>query len=289
MRKRIGNYGRRYAIAKRIAQALDNKDNDKRKGVIDAQTWNIFVAGKGNTIDRFIRMDDAIKSICHYLKKEARKSGNSVSQIGNVWEAQINDGTLSEADNASVNEQKIERPSDTVAINGHNTSDDIYNIDNNYSKLSQKDAEGVAKNDKRLEKLEGGAGWSVSDNSFRTDIKYARKNTGEILSFIAKLIGADIVVTSALATGQRFNPHKRHGYSSHHNAENPKLDIKSNTIGLKELERRLAKTGFFKIHPEWNHLDVQIKPEVYLAFENGMNGDQVLAYIQGNKNTNFVA
>lgn len=155
-------------------------------------------------------------------------------------------------------------------------SKNIYKTDKKYSKMSRKKANDMAKKDPRLEQLTGGKGWVVNNGSFRTDVKYARKYTGKILSYIAQITGAELIVTSALGTGQYGNPHQRSGYASHHNAENPKLDLKASNYSLKQLQIKLKETGFFsRVSRERTHLDVQIKPEVYLAFEQNLTGEQV--------------
>lgn len=139
-------------------------------------------------------------------------------------------------------------------------------VDNSYLKYKTKSAaESAAKNDPRLEKLTGGKGWSVAD-TFRTDIPYARKGTSEILELVSEKIGRDLVITSALATGVKGSPHQVGGYASHHNAENPKIDIDANGDADK-LAAELRATGLFShVLAEGTHVDVQISPEAYAEY-----------------------
>lgn len=140
-------------------------------------------------------------------------------------------------------------------------------IDNRYSKYtSTSEAEKAAAKDERLERLTSGVGWRIEEKSFQTDIPYARKGTSEILEETAKIVGHDLVITSALATGCAGNPHKRGGYISHHNAENPKIDIRANG-NADELAKELRATGLFShVYAEGTHVDVQISPEAYAKY-----------------------
>ena len=139
-------------------------------------------------------------------------------------------------------------------------------IKNDYIDLNVAQAEKKARTDENLENLQElskGKKWSISAGSFKTDIPYAKKGTAEILDKVTEMIGEEIVITSALATGHPKNPHKKSGYDSHHNSENPKLDIRTrgNSANLAE---KLRKTGYFSwIYPEGDHLDVQIDPKKY--------------------------
>ncbi len=140
-------------------------------------------------------------------------------------------------------------------------------IDKSYQHLSQSEAERKAKNDPNLERLTGGANWSVAD-TFETDIPYAKKGTGKILQKVSEMIGEEIVVTSALGTGGKGKLKSPHGYKnsycSHHNAENPKLDIRAKGKHVHELACKLRKTGYFsRVFEESDHLDVQINPAKY--------------------------
>lgn len=140
-------------------------------------------------------------------------------------------------------------------------------INNEYSNLSKSEAYKKALNDTNLEKLTGGRNWSIAESSFITDIPFAKKGTGAILEKVASLIGENLVITSALGTGENGNPHVKGGYASHHNAENPKLDIRINGNG-KELAQKLKNTGYFtRVSTESDHLDVQIDPDKFKDFD----------------------
>lgn len=136
-------------------------------------------------------------------------------------------------------------------------------INHSYINLSQKEAFEKAKTDSNLEQLCGGTNWSISEGSFVTDIPFAKKGTAAILDKVTSLIGEKLVITSALGTGEAGNPHVKNGYASHHNAENPKLDIRLNGDG-KSLAKKLKATGYFsRVSLERDHLDVQIDPSKY--------------------------
>jgi len=141
-------------------------------------------------------------------------------------------------------------------------------VDNSYSRLSKSEAERKAQNDPRLERLNGGQGWSLASSSFRTDIPYAKKGTSEILTKVSKLVGENLVITSALGTAgtaSASTPHQIGGYVSHHNAENPKLDIDCrDNAHVKQLAQKLEATGYFShIHQHATHIDVQIDPSKF--------------------------
>lgn len=140
-------------------------------------------------------------------------------------------------------------------------------VDNSYRNCTTiASAEEKAKTDTKLESLKnGGKGWRIAEESFRTDIPYAKKGTGNILTKVSEEIGLELVVTSALGTGAPNNPHKKDGYKSHHNAMNPKLDI-SVPAGMtaETLANKLKGTGYFShILAEGDHVDVQIDPDKY--------------------------
>ena len=140
-------------------------------------------------------------------------------------------------------------------------------VDNSYANLSKTQAERKAQNDNRLERLDGGKGWSLA-STFETDIPFAKRGTAKILDKVASLVGENLVITSALGTAgtsSQRTPHKIGGYASHHNAENPKLDIDitSRSHGEK-LAQKLRETGYFNhISIESDHLDVQIDPRKF--------------------------
>jgi hypothetical protein len=138
-----------------------------------------------------------------------------------------------------------------------------------YARLSRSAALTEAAKNPNLEKLSGGNGWSVSNNSFANDIPYARKGTSAILSKAAAQIGQNITITSALGT--KTSPHvKSTGYASHYNETNPKLDIGGGLSHHKALalQKKLLATGYFsRVSVEsdgaTSHLDVQIKESAY--------------------------
>lgn len=141
-------------------------------------------------------------------------------------------------------------------------------IDNSYLGLNKREAERKAQNDPRLERLSGGNGWSIQNASFTTDIPFARKGTSAILEKVSKLIGKELVITSALGTGEPNSPHAKKGYASHHNATNPKLDISLKGHNANDLAAKLRSTGYFsRISIESDHLDVQIDPSKFNSLE----------------------
>ena len=271
-------------LAKQIAAALDEKDKQGKNGKIEASVWNQFVQDKGGKqISNFININDAVKSLVVYLYRQAKSKGQFIAELGQEW---INN--LASSDDNKVTDTPVSQNSKkTKKSNVKKEEQDLgKKVDTSYSRISREQALKRAKNDKRLERLSGGRGWSVSEGSFVTDIPYARKHTGEILSFVSSIIGENIVVTSALGTGGtrgRRSPHwLSENYCTHHNAENPKLDIKTNGHSGK-LRKKLISTGLFsRVSVEPDHLDIQIKNEVYLAFERGHNMNNILASAKKN-------
>ena len=321
--KKIWDINFRHSIAKGIANKLDQTDETGKDGYIIANVWNDFVSDKnGKQIKTAIGINNAIKSISTYLYREALKTNEEITNIGDKWEASICNPeekidkkvTKDKKTNKKTETLKVDTTNSTKAQRADNADNankaknsknntidaelnsveakkgNIYAVDNRYSKITKKKANELVKKDPRLEKLSGGSGWSVKNETFRTDVKYARKYTGKILSYIANITGIDLIVTSALGTGQHGNPHKKNGYASHHNAENPKLDLTAKNCSLKQLQARLISTGFFsRVSREKTHLDVQIKPEVYLAFEQSLSGPEVTQLIKEKKNKPFLA
>ena len=138
------------------------------------------------------------------------------------------------------------------------------NINHSYLGLSKASAYQKAKSDSNLEELKGGSRWQISSASFRTDIPFAKKGTGAILDKVAAAIGEELIITSALGTGEAGNPHQKGGYASHHNAENPKLDISTRGKNASVLAQKLKDTGYFsRVSIESDHLDVQIDPSKF--------------------------
>ncbi len=141
------------------------------------------------------------------------------------------------------------------------------NIDNSYLHLSRSAAFQRALSDSNLERLSGGTNWEIAESSFITDIPFAKKGTSAVLDKVGSMIGEKLVITSALGTGEAGNPHQTGGYASHHNAENPKLDIRISGNG-QELAQKLRSTGYFsRVSVESDHLDVQIDPDKFKSFE----------------------
>lgn len=139
------------------------------------------------------------------------------------------------------------------------------NINGSYANLSRSAAYKKAQSDPNLENISsGGNRWQISKSSFRTDIPFARKGTKLILDKVTSIIGENLVITSALGTGEAGNPHVRSGYASHHNADNPKLDISTHGKNAHQLAAKLRNTGYFsRVSIESDHLDVQIDPKKF--------------------------
>lgn len=265
------------ALAKRIAVILDEKDTKGKDGKIEASIWNSFVSDKGGKkIREYISINAAIKSLTTYLCRQAKAKGVLIKKLGQDW---IDLAGLS-ADNKTAEKKK-------------SGAKDSKKVDTSYSKMDREKALKRAQNDKRLEELKGGDGWSVAKESFVTDIPFAKKFTGKILSIVSRVIGEHITVTSALGTGGckgRRTPHKVSGnYCTHHNAENPKLDIRTNGHPAK-LRKKLIATGIFsRVSVEPDHLDVQIKEEVYKVLEYGYKLENILAYARKNMLDRLIA
>ena len=264
-------------LARQLADRLDESDKKGKNGRIEASVWNEFVKDKGGkTISNYINIDNAIKSLIVYLCRQAKANSRLIVELGQEWINSLSDKSKTD-DNADNSENSVKKSK---------TKSNKKKVDTSYSKMSKEKALAKAKNDSRLEKLTGGEGWSVSEASFITDIPYARKYTGEILSFVSSIIGENIVVTSALGTGGskgKRSPHKiSKNYCTHHNAENPKLDIRTNGNAQK-MSKKLKATGLFsRVSIEPDHLDIQIKNEVYLAFEQGHDMNNILACAKNN-------
>ena len=279
-------------LAEQLAHSLDANDTEGSNGKIEASVWNKFVSDKGGkNIKSFISADDAIKSILTYLNRQANNREKQIKELGQKWLKGIDefsDGAEKTQQVTQSNTNGKQNSTNKKRINNKT----LKNVDTSYAKLSRDKALKKAAKDPRLERLKGGNGWSVSLDSFITDIPYAKKHTGAILSFVSSIIGENLVVTSALGThGTRNNrtPHKvTQNYCTHHNAENPKLDIRSNGHP-KKLQKMLLNTGLFaRVSIEPDHLDIQIKPEVYAAFENGYNMKNILANAKSNNLMNLL-
>ena len=268
----------RSTLSKQLAEKLDAMDKDGKDGKIEASIWNKFVKDKGGLdIKNYIKINVAIKSLILYLCRQAKEKSKLIVDLGQEWINSLDENNLNKINNTKTN---------TTEKSGNNIVNLQKKVDISYSKMTRTQALKRAKNDSRLEKLSGGNGWSIAEKCFITDIPYARKHTGEILSFVSSLIGENIVVTSALGTAgtnKTRTPHKiSQSYCTHHNAENPKLDIKTNgnSYGLR---KKLIATGLFsRVSVEPDHLDIQIKNEVYLAFEKGADTSNILACARKN-------
>lgn len=264
-------------FASKIAKLLDVSDKKGENGQIDKKAWNLFVADKGGkTIKNYITLYNAERSISIYLARQAKKQGRKIEDIGEEWLSNLSGNTPKRQPCHTV--QNFWQKNRCIAPSRQ--------VDISYSLMNKYDAELRASNDSRLERLSGGKGWNVASESFITDIPFAKKHTGKILSFISNLIQETLSITSALGTGGFGNnksPHKiTQSYCTHHNAENPKLDIRTNGHSEK-LQQKLGSTGFFNwIYNEKDHLDVQIKPEVYTALENGYSLEKIQSAIENN-------
>ncbi len=153
-------------------------------------------------------------------------------------------------------------------------------VDHSYVSLTKSQALAKAKNDSNLEDLssKNNSGWQLK-NTFETDIPFAKKGTAKILQKAYDMTGIKLYVSSALGTAGSGNgsPHKTgNGYASHHNAENPKLDISYTTtsgasaikgMSPEQFKEKLRATGLFSwILVEGDHLDVQIDPAAYKEY-----------------------
>ena len=250
-------------LATQMANYLDENDSNGKNGYIEASVWNNFVTDKGgNKVRRYITVNNAIKSLTIYLCRQAKEKGILIKNLGQDW---INTLNTKNNKKTSCSEKKV---------------------DTSYSKMNREKALKKAKKDERLEELTGGKGWSIAKDSFITDIPFAKKFTGKILSIVSDIIGEHITVTSALGTAGcngKKTPHKvTQNYCTHHNAENPKLDIKTNGHAAK-LRKKLISTGLFsRVSVEPDHLDIQIKSEVYDVIEQGYKIENILSYARKN-------
>ena len=153
-------------------------------------------------------------------------------------------------------------------------------VDHSYVSLTRSQALAKAKNDSNLEDLssKNNSGWQLK-NTFATDIPFAKKGTAKILQKASEMTGIKLYVSSALGTAGsgKGSPHQTgNGYASHHNAENPKLDISYTTtsgasaikgMSPEQFKEKLRATGLFSwILVEGDHLDVQIDPAAYKKY-----------------------
>jgi len=270
-------------VAAQIFKKLDSVDEKTGNNRIEKDAWNFFVqniADDKKPIGRLIEnyKPDAEAAIQTYLCRAANQKGVLIKDLGQQWLDKIDKicEDIKKNQKNKKTSQKVKK--DQVGI--VKSKQNIKGIDTSYSRMSKEKAEKRAAKDSRLERLIGGKGWSIVEKLFITDIPFARKFTGKILSFVHSLIGEHLFVTSALGTagnGGNTTPHKvkENRYRTHHNAENPKLDLRTNGHA-NQLEKKLNSTGMFSwVYNEHNHLDVQIKPEVYMALEKGYKLEEI--------------
>ncbi len=278
-------------IAKRIVQILDSKDEKKDNKKIEKDAWNIFVKNidekqVGREITNYIKRADAEKSIATYLYRESKKQNISINDLGQKW-----------LDN--IEKLSFENFDDKTSDNNDKKCN-VKGIDNSYSKMTKDKAEIRAEKDSRLERLSRGKGWHIVENYFQTDIPFARKSTGKILSFVSSLTGEHLLITSALGTAGNANqksPHtlgKNNKYATHHNAENPKLDILFNNVNNEseaiQFQQKIEATGLFSFVSRENyHLDVQIDPRVYIALEKGHDLNVIQTAMKNNTINELIA
>lgn len=139
-----------------------------------------------------------------------------------------------------------------------------------YGSMGKSFALQKAKTDSRLEFIgNGGKGWSISDASFRNDIKYATRGTSGVLDGVVSEIrktdpNFSLLVTSALGTAT--SPHSKK--AGHYNVDSVKLDFGGGMSKAQatKVARQLYATGKFDFaDPECDgatwHIDAQIKKE----------------------------
>ena len=138
-----------------------------------------------------------------------------------------------------------------------------------YATLSRSEALTRAQNDSNLERLRGGARWTISNASFKNDIPFAMKGVNNFLDRLTSEIGENLTVTSALGT--KNSPHARN--AGHYDPINPKLDF-GGGLSYSEANRiasKLRNTGYFsnvlvKTHGNTAHIDVKIKESAIRDF-----------------------
>lgn len=291
--------------AVKIFQYLDSKDN--KKNCISAKVWNEFAQGKGNNINVYINRENAIKSIEKYIKNTANKTGESFQDIVTKWMQDIEGKTATpygtqEVQNSlpSLRRAPITQPAlpsiesleDTTSIeNGvypratfKSGYKPLLPFNNSFAFMERSEALVAAeiearKPDGKLEKLvnrstPSGNRVTIKEKAFINDIPYGRTGQMDILAYVAQNQNVNITITSALGTagknGRQSGTHTYTSqYTSHYNADNPKLDIISSSCGMRSLAYKLQNTGLFNwVLNEHSHLDIQIKPEVYVAYDN---------------------
>ena len=165
-------------------------------------------------------------------------------------------------------ETSLKSKEEKTDVKNEKVQKNVENSPNRYlCYTTTKAAAEAADNDPSLEKLNDNNWITISSHNFITDIPYAKKGAMSIMTEVAKLLNTKLTITSALATGHPRNPHVKATDHSHHNANNPKLDL-SIPDGMSDevFADKLLSTGYFvKVIPEGNHVDVEIKPEMFDA------------------------
>jgi len=73
-------------LATQIAYLLDEKDKKGKDGRIEASIWNAYVADKGGkTIQNYINLNAAIRSLATYLYRQAKEKGIFIKKLGQDW------------------------------------------------------------------------------------------------------------------------------------------------------------------------------------------------------------
>lgn len=113
--------GKKHSIANEIAKELDRKDG-KEDGKIDKTVWNDFVKDKhGKTVDRYITIFNATKSINYYLRIDSGSETQNKNDLGAKWLSDLTDeqvnneiNTISAKDIKMAKELRNLKPSDSV-------------------------------------------------------------------------------------------------------------------------------------------------------------------------------
>ncbi|MBR6127938.1 hypothetical protein IKQ21_09665 [bacterium] len=242
---------------------------------VDNSVWNNYKfdfsqVTKNNNFDRF-----DFSNLKNTEKDEA-PSGSTDTERATSTESNKNnnsDGTIvkKNVSYGNANAKFGDRNKHSKEVTG--------TVNHKYVNKSKAQAEAMAKKDENLEDLRVTSknydGWKLNPGTFNHDITFAKKGVSAVLQKASEMTGYKFIINSALGTGEGVSPHVvGTGYTSHHNAENPKLDISltvydknGNTkkLNAHEMARILWNTGLFchiLEEPKTNHLDVQIDPAV---------------------------
>lgn len=165
-------------------------------------------------------------------------------------------------------ETSLKSKEEKTDVKNEKVQKNVENSPNRYlCYTTTKAAAEAADNDPSLEKLNDNNWITISSHNFKTDIPYAKKGAMSIMTEVAKLLNTKLTITSALATGHPRNPHAKATDHSHHNANNPKLDL-AIPAGMtdREFATKLHNTGYFaNVIPERDHVDVEIDPKKFDA------------------------